>query len=272
MHQAILYRQSLAKDEILGQVKVTKSFKIPAHTCLCIPGFVKVDKGGYSLHCVAEPSSKATLPEGISLAGDQYLDLKQGSSRVGIILQNETEKDISVKPRTIVCQLVLGNLVPKLVAPSSEFTEMDRHLLEECLEKEELLVDESSEMPHTDYEEQIDYSEFKELTEEQTSVKTSGLKSAFVPTMSCTADNKTEEPSTENSSTEEGSWLLDQIDISGASRYGEEFHQKAKELFMKYHTTFSKDDMDLGRATSVKHHIVLTDPIPFKERYRRIPP
>ena len=272
VHQAILYRQSLAKDEILGQVKVTKSFKIPAHTCLCIPGFVKVDKGGYSLHCVAEPSSKATLPEGISLAGDQYLDLKQGSSRVGIILQNETETDISVKPRTIVCQLVLGNLVPKLVAPSSEFTEIDRHLLEECLEKEELLVDESSEMPHTDYEEQIDYSEFKKLTEEQTSVKNSGLKSAFVPTMSCTADNKTEEPSTENNYTEDGSWLLDQIDISGASRYGEEFHQKAKELFTKYHTTFSKDDMDLGRATSVKHHIVLTDPIPFKERYRRIPP
>ena len=93
-----------------------------------------------------------------------------------------------------------------------------------------------------------------------------------MPTMSCTADNKTEEPSTENNCTEDGSWLLDQIDISGASRYGEEFHQKAKELFMKYHTTFSKDDMDLGRATSVKHHIILTNPIPFKERYRRIPP
>ena len=86
MYQAILYRQSLAKDEFLGQVRVTKSFKIPAHSCLCIPGLVKVDKGGYSLHCVAEPSPKITIPEGISLAGDQYLDLKQGFSRVGIIL------------------------------------------------------------------------------------------------------------------------------------------------------------------------------------------
>ena len=188
------------------------------------------------------------------------------------MLQNETEKDISVKPRTTVCQLVLGNLVPKLVAPSSEFTEIDRHLLEECLEKEELLVEESSEIPPTDHEEQLDYSEFKKLAEEQTSLKASGLKSAFVPTMSCTAGNAEEEPSTENNSTEDGSWLLEQIDISGASRYGEEFHQKAKELFLKYHNTFSKNDMDLGRATSVKHHIVLTDPIPFKERYRRIPP
>ena len=30
--------------------------------------------------------------------------------------------------------------------------------------------------------------------------------------------------------------------------------------------------MDLGRAPNVKHHIILADPIPFKEKYRRIPP
>ena len=30
--------------------------------------------------------------------------------------------------------------------------------------------------------------------------------------------------------------------------------------------------MDLGRAANVKHHIILTGPIPYKERYRRIPP
>ena len=29
--------------------------------------------------------------------------------------------------------------------------------------------------------------------------------------------------------------------------------------------------MDLGRAANVKHTIILTDPIPLKERYRRIP-
>ena len=35
---------------------------------------------------------------------------------------------------------------------------------------------------------------------------------------------------------------------------------------------FSKDDMDMGRTKLVKHHIKLTDPAPFKEAYRRIPP
>ena len=55
------------------------------------------------------------------------------------------------------------------MAPSSDFTEMDRHLLEECLEQENLLEEENVENPPTDYEEQIDYSKFKKLAEQQTS-------------------------------------------------------------------------------------------------------
>ena len=35
---------------------------------------------------------------------------------------------------------------------------------------------------------------------------------------------------------------------------------------------FSKTDMDMGRTNLVKHHIKLTDPVPFKKAYRRIPP
>ena len=81
-----------------------------------------------------------------------------------------------------------------------------------------------------------------------------------------------EETSSETNSEEDGSWLFDQIDISGAKEFGEDFYQQAKALFIKYQNTFSKTDMDLGRAANVKHHIILTDPIPFKERYRRIPP
>ena len=35
---------------------------------------------------------------------------------------------------------------------------------------------------------------------------------------------------------------------------------------------FSKDDLDMGKMNLVKHNIILTDPIPFKEKYRAIPP
>ena len=47
---------------------------------------------------------------------------------------------------------------------------------------------------------------------------------------------------------------------------------KAKELVKKFHTIFSKNDLDLGKTDKVKYKIKVTDPVPFKERYRRIPP
>ena len=47
---------------------------------------------------------------------------------------------------------------------------------------------------------------------------------------------------------------------------------KAKELVKKFHTIFSKNDLDLGKTDKVKYKIKVTGPVPFKERYRRIPP
>ena len=35
---------------------------------------------------------------------------------------------------------------------------------------------------------------------------------------------------------------------------------------------FSKNDIGLGKNDKVKYKIKVTDPVPFKERYRRIPP
>ena len=267
VHQAILYRQSLDKDHILGLVRATKNIIIQPFSCVNISGLVKSQKGGYSLHVVAEPSIQSKLPEGIALAGEQYLKISQGSSRVGLIFENQTEKPITIKERTILCQLVLGYLVPKLVAPKYDISEIDRHFLEEYLLTE---LDREEEGYSSD--EPMDYQEFKKTAEKITSTcSDSGPKSANLPTMSGTATEK-EETSSENNSEEDGSWLFDQIDISGATQFGEEFYEKAKALFVKYQNTFSRTDMDLGRAANVKHHIIFTDPIPFKERYRRIPP
>ena len=194
------------------------------------------------------------------------MDITQSSSRVGLIFENQTEKPITIKERTILCQLVIGNLVPKLVAPKYDISELDRHFLEE-----EILTELDKEEGYSP-DEPMDYHEFKKTAENISSTSSdSGQKSAPMPTMSCTTAER-EETSSENNSYEDGSWLFDQIDISGTKEFGEAYYQKAKALFIKYQNTFSRTDMDLGRAANVKHHIILTDPIPFKERYRRIPP
>ena len=115
----------------------------------------------------------------------------------------------------------------------------------------------------------MDYHEFEKTAENISSTSSdSGLKSANLPTMPCTATEK-EETSSETNFEEDGSWLFDQIDISGAKEFGEDFYQQAKALFIKYQNTFSRTDMDLGRAANVKHHIILTDAILFKERVQK---
>ena len=78
---------------------------------------------------------------------------------------------------------------------------------------------------------------------------------------------------TENTSIEDdGSWILNLIDLSGLENWPEKLQHEAKEMLKKNSKVFSKDDMDMGRTNLVKHHIKLTDPVPFKEAYRRIPP
>ena len=134
-----------------------------------------------------------------------------------------------------------------------DISELDRHFLQE-----EILTELDKEEEGYSPDEPMDYHEFKKTAEKILSTSSkSGLKSASMPTMSCTAAEK-EETSSENNSKEDGSWLFDQIDISGAKEFGEDFYQQAGALFIKYQNTFSKT---LGGAANVKHHIILTDPI-----------
>ena len=71
---------------------------------------------------------------------------------------------------------------------------------------------------------------------------------------------------------DDGSWILKFIDLSGLEDWPEHLQTEAKEMLKRNAKTFSKNDMDMGRTNLVKHHIKLTDPLPFKETYRRIPP
>ena len=167
---------------------------------------VRTQKGDFSLHVVAEPSIQAKLPEGIALAGEQYLDITQASSSVGLLFENQTEKPITVKERTILCQLVIGNLVQKLVAQKYDISEIDKYFLEE-----EIFTELDKEEEGYSPEEPMDYLEFKKTAENVSSTSSSsGLKSASMPIMSCT-DTEKEETSSDNNSEEDGSWLFDQI-------------------------------------------------------------
>ena len=269
VHQAILYRQSLTKDHILGLVRATKNIIIQPFSCVNISGLVRTQKGGFSLHVVAEPSIQAKLPEGISLAGEQYLDITQGSSRVGLIFENQTEKPITIKERTILCQLVIGNLVPKLVAPKYDISELDRHFLEEEILTE--LDEEGGYSPDHQMSQWIIMSS-KRLLRIFPQPLLTVVKSQHKCPLCLVLLQKRKRHLLKTTLMRMAVGFLIKLMFLVQKNFGEDYYQKAKALFIKYQNTFSRTDMDLGRAANVKHHIILTDPIPFKERYRRIPP
>ena len=92
-----------------------------------------------------------------------------------------------------------------------------------------------------------------------------------VPKMIYPGDDKDSDQPT-SSEEDDGSWILKLIDLSGLEKWSEDDKNAAIEMIKRNANIFSKNDMDMGRTNLVKHHIELTDPIPFKESYRRIPP
>ena len=69
----------------------------------------------------------------------------------------------------------------------------------------------------------------------------------------------------------EGSWVLEQLNLEGLDAWTADCQQAAKDLLVDSADVFSKNDLHLGKCNILKHDIKITDPQPFKERYRRIP-
>ena len=71
---------------------------------------------------------------------------------------------------------------------------------------------------------------------------------------------------------EEADLLMSKLDLPGIKDWKPEEQKEAKDLILEYGSLFALKDMDLGRTDKVKHSIKLDDYMPFKERYRHIPP
>ena len=86
--------------------------------------------------------------------------------------------------------------------------------------------------------------------------------------------NKTLE--TEKQKTEElvqrGKLVVEQIDLSSIQNWSKSLQQQVNELLIEFQDIFALSDLELGKTNLVKHHIPVTNPVPFKDRHARIPP
>ena len=245
-------------------VKTTKPIIIYAGERKEIHGLTKIKHGGYSANCISEPGMEKALPKGLKLITG-YSPLGAGSSRVSNVIENISDQDITIPAKTIVSQLSLAKMIPKLIYPGDDYD----NEIENLDEKDEGLTYQEFEH-HKSIPNNSEYNfnkvEIEDLGED--------LEEDFVDLdqrNSIPQDSEkgnSSEPNSENSEEEDdGSWILNLIDLSGLEDWPEHLQIEAKEMLKRNAKTFSKNDLDMGRTNLVKHHIKLTDPIPFKEGF-----
>ena len=261
----------------LGFVRTTKAYTIPANSHIGIHGLTKVKHGGWSVNVVNENPQITPLPHGLNTEST-LSQLSPGSNRILVAMSNYSDQDITIPAKTIISQLSLGNKVPKMIYPGdakdSELINKDEALKYEHFEQHKLISEELKLEPEeyipTPCDKTCDQSHTVEVED-----LGPDLEEDIEFQNSYTDDDKpnlgkSDQPT--SSEEDDGSWILKLIDLSGLEKWSEDDKNAAIEMIKRNANIFSKNDMDMGRTNLVKHHIELTDPIPFKESYRRIPP
>ena len=255
--EATRIREQYGCEPPLGFVRTTKPVIIQAGTSREIHGLTKIKHGGYSVNCISEPAMGHKLPKGLNLIPG-YSPLGPGSCRVSALVENKSNTNITIPARTVICQLGLANKIPKLLYPGDDCdNDQDPEGFDE--------TDEG--LTYKQYE------QYRAVSEQLDSEMNNGTQGVTIEDLGPEHGiDGTDSNDIQSDDQDDGSWILDLIDLSGIKDWPEQLQHDTREMLKRNAKVFSKDDMDIGRTNLVKHHIKLTDPAPFKEAYRRIPP
>ena len=197
---------------IKGKVKLTKAVTVPPKGELQVVGVTAVKGYTKRCHVIVEPYGEK---QGKYKVTPVYTDLKPGSSRVKVLVTNDSNRPVQLPAKMVIGVISAANVVPAMIAPKNMLA--------------------------------------KDWDQSQ-----SQLASCAKP--------KEEELA------RRGKLVVEQIDLSSIQNWSQSLQQQVRELLMEFQDIFALNDLELGRTNLVKHHIPLTNPVPFKDRYTRIPP
>ena len=112
--EAARIREKYGCGPPFGVVRTTKPVTIYAGERKEIHGRTKIKHSGYSVNCISEPAMEKALITG-------YSPLGAGSSRVSSAIGNTLDMNITIPAKTIVSQLSLANMIPKLIYPGDDY-------------------------------------------------------------------------------------------------------------------------------------------------------
>ena len=221
--EAARIRNKYGCEPPLGFVKTTKPVTIHAGTSKEIHGLTKIKHGGFAVNYISEPAIGHNLPKGLKLIPG-YSPLDPGSCRVSTVIENSTDTDITIPARAIVCQLGLANMIPKLIYPgddyeneSEELDDSDEGLTYRQFEhhktvSEELNTETKPEMKNNFTK--VEIEDLGEDLEEDLKDQDQGNSKS----QCSNSDNDIDSKLTNSEEEDDGSWILDPIDLSGLEK------------------------------------------------------
>ena len=216
--EATRIREQYGCEPPLGFVRTTKPVTIQAGTSREIHGLTKIKHGGYSVNCISEPAMGHKLPKGLNLIPG-YSPLGPGSCRVSALIENKSNTNITIPARTVICQLGLANKIPKLVYPGDDCdNDQDPEGLDET---DEGLTYKQYEQYRT-VSEQLD----SEMNDGTQSVKIEDIGPEDIGPEH--GIDGTDSNDTQSNDQDDGSWILDLIDLSGIKDWPEQLQHDYK--------------------------------------------
>ena len=230
--EAMRLREAHEKEAPLGFAKVTKATAISAGQRKEIYALTKIKHGGYGVNLMGEVSEKHPLSQGLELKNN-YCDLTPGSTKVNLMIENTTRKNITIPAKAIVCQLNLANKIPKLLLATSDpeeelkgfdteldnfspsqadFDDHDLGLTFQKVRAHQILVQDLGEDPEHDMvESQGDLTNLK-----------------FVPKFTPKKDNEQRNTMESEDCKDNGEWLLEQLDLTGLDEWSKYLKRKLR--------------------------------------------
>ena len=164
-----------------------------------------------------------------------YETFKQDGNRIIIGLNNTIQEKITLKRETKVAKVFAANVIPLMLAPKER---TDAEIME-------ISIPQSGAERHTN---------------EAKMGNANNITSAFSKPMK-------PEPTPKRLNE-----LFEKLNLKGIEDWSETEQAEEHELMTEYQHLFALSDLELGCTSLVKHRINVNNPVPFKERYQRIPP
>ena len=221
-------------DQIDHYVRLMRDVTIPVMQVQKTIGITKIPILTKRLNVMTEALPHREEIKGIE-AIPSYETFKQGGNRVTIGLNNTTQEKITLKEGTKVAKVFVANIIPPMLAPKER---TDAEVME-------IPIPQSRVGRH-----------MKETKPDNANNITSAFSKPMKP-----------EPTPERLRE-----LFEKLNLKGIEEWSETEQAEVHELMTKFQHLFALSDLELGCTLLVKHRINVNNPVPFKERYRRMPP